>query len=174
VEAFLREGDPPLVFTLGSFVVGSAGSFYDEAATISRRLGRRAILLTGQGGAPRRAGGCLILNYAPHSALFPHAAAVIHHGGIGTTGQALRAGRVQLVVPHFGDQFDNAERVRSAGMGLAMRRERFRGDAAADALARILSSAAMAAAADRAARIVAAEDDAETAAQHILMLRRPS
>lgn len=172
LEAFLRDGDAPLVFTLGSFVVASAGQFYQEAAAISRRLGRRAILLTGQVGPPRREGDCLILNYAPHSALFPHAAAIIHHGGIGTTGQALRAGRVQLVVPHFGDQFDNADRVQSAGGGLTIRREHFGGDIGTEMIDRILSWPQMAAAADRMARIVAEEKGAETAARHLLGLRQ--
>lgn len=57
-----------------------------------------------------------ISSYAPHSLVFPRARAVVHHGGIGTTGQALRAGRPQLVTPFLGDQFDNAERLQRLGV----------------------------------------------------------
>ena len=54
---------------------------------------------------------------APHAALFPRAALVVHHGGIGTLGQALRAGRPMLVVPWSHDQPDNASRVARLGVG---------------------------------------------------------
>ena len=51
-------------------------------------------------------GEVFVGDYAPFSEIFPRARIVIHHGGIGTTGQALRAGKAQLVVPLFADQFD--------------------------------------------------------------------
>ncbi|MHA6720020.1 glycosyltransferase [Sphingomonas sp. RS6] len=172
LDAFLRAGPPPLVFTLGSFVVASAGHFYDEAAAAARRLGLRAVLLTGQPGAPRLDGDCLSLDYAPHSAVFPHAAAIIHHGGIGTTGQALRAGRSQIVVPHFGDQFDNAARLQRAGIGVTIKRKAFAGPRAAEAIARHLADPCAQPAAERAARIIAGEDGATDAARRIAALGR--
>jgi rhamnosyltransferase subunit B len=170
LTAFLRMGDPPLIFTLGSFAVASAGRFYEEAAAASRMLGRRALMLTGQPGAPRLDGDCLFMNYAPHSAVFRHAAAVIHHGGIGTTGQALRAGRVQIVVPHFADQFDNAARLHSAGIGMTVKRERFERVLVASVISRVLSTPDMTSAAQRAARTIAGEDGAGDAAHHIASL----
>ncbi|PVX29532.1 glycosyltransferase [Sphingomonas pokkalii] len=170
LDAFLRAGPPPLVFTLGSFAVASAGHFYDEAAAAARRLGMRAVLLTGRPGPPKAEGDCLYLHYAPHSAVFPRAAAVIHHGGVGTTGQALRAGRPQIVVPHFGDQFDNAVRLERAGIGQTIRRERFESRVVAEAIARLLSKQAVRAAASRAAAHIAAEDGAVAAAGHIQAL----
>ncbi|MES3153588.1 glycosyltransferase [Sphingomonas faeni] len=174
LEAFLDEcrqaEDAPLIFTLGSFAVVSAGRFYEDAAAVSRTLGKRALLLTGRPGPPRRDGDCLSMHYAPHSTVFPEAAVVIHHGGIGTTGQALRAGRPQIVVPHFGDQFDNAARLESAGIALTIKRQRF-GDAhTASVIAHVLSNAAMAQAAQAAADVVAGEDSAGTAADRILRL----
>ena len=54
--------------------------------------------------------GVVAFDYAPFSLLFPRAAAIVHHGGIGTTGQAMRSGRPSLVMPCAWDQPDNAER----------------------------------------------------------------
>ncbi|SFO00868.1 glycosyltransferase [Sphingomonas sp. OK281] len=174
LDSFLDEcrqaNDPPLIFTLGSFAVASAGRFYENAAAISWDLGKRALLLTGRPQPPHRDGNCLFLQYAPHSAVFPEAAVVIHHGGIGTTGQALRAGRPQIVVPHFGDQFDNAARLVSAGIALTVKRERFGDGRTVRVLAQVLSDRAMAQAAQHAADVVAGEDGAASAAERIVRL----
>lgn len=170
LAAFLRSGEPPLVFTLGSLAVASPGRFYEEAAAATRMLGKRAIMLTGQAGAPRLEGDILFMGYAPHSAVFPQAAIVIHHGGIGTTGQALRAGRPQVIVPHFGDQFDNAARVQSAGLGMTIRREQFERARATDVISRLLSDRNLADAAGSAARKIASEDGAAEAARRIANL----
>ena len=114
LAAFLDAGAPPLVVSLGSFIPYSGTGLYARAAAVARDLGLRAVLLTGETGVPESA-DVLVRRYAPHSLLFPRAAAAIHHGGIGTTGQALRSGRPQLVVPFMGDQFDNAARVARLG-----------------------------------------------------------
>ena len=60
-------------------------------------------------------------DYVPLRRLLPHAAALVHHGGIGTTAEALRAGTPQLVVPLAHDQFDNAARVAALGVGASLR-----------------------------------------------------
>ncbi|HJU86158.1 MAG TPA: glycosyltransferase, partial [Gemmatimonadota bacterium] len=103
LAAFVAAGPPPIVFTLGSSAVAVAGSFYQESLAAARRLGMRAVLLVGDdpGNLPRSTLGsdALAVERAPHAALFPRAAAIVHHGGIGTLGQALRAGRPMLVVP---------------------------------------------------------------------------
>lgn len=117
---FLDQGEPPIVFTLGSSAVGAPGQFYDESLKAAASLGRRAVFLVGkyapaltQAGVPD---GMLVEAVAPHDALFPRAAAIVHHGGVGTTGQALRSGRPTLVVPHAHDQPDNAVRVSRLGV----------------------------------------------------------
>jgi rhamnosyltransferase subunit B len=119
VAQFLEAGSAPLVFTLGSSVVNAAGPFYQESLKAVRSLGHRAVLLVGtdpQNHLPEPLpAGVLAVPYAPHSDLFPRALAIIHQGGIGTTGQALRAGRPMLVVPHAYDQPDNAWRVTKLG-----------------------------------------------------------
>jgi rhamnosyltransferase subunit B len=120
VAQFLDAGPAPLVFTLGSSVVHTAGSFYRESVEAVRRLGCRAVLLVGtdpQNHPPEPLPeGVLAVPYAPHGDLFPRAQVIIHQGGIGTTAQALRAGRPMLVVPHAYDQPDNALRVVNLGV----------------------------------------------------------
>ena len=125
---FLDDGPPPLVFTLGSAAVLAAGRFYSESAAAAQLLGRRAILMTGSGGqnvpSPLPP-GVAAFPYAPFSELFPRSAAIVHHGGIGTTTQALRAGRPMLVMPFAYDQPDNAERVARLGVGRVISRRRY-------------------------------------------------
>jgi UDP:flavonoid glycosyltransferase YjiC (YdhE family) len=60
---------------------------------------------------------CLLAGELPHDALLPRVAAVVHHGGAGTTTSVARAGRAQLVLPHLLDQFYWAGRVRALGLG---------------------------------------------------------
>ena len=162
---FLAAGPPPLVFTLGSFAVHAPGNFYAEAAEAARQLGQRAVLLTGSGSTLRSDDQILVRAYAPHSALFSHASAIIHHGGIGTIGQALRAGKPQLVVPHMGDQSDNAERIRRMGLGSVLTARRFTTDRASPRIAALIDpNRPYIAEAARIGAIVAAEQGARDAA----------
>jgi UDP:flavonoid glycosyltransferase YjiC (YdhE family) len=167
LSAFLREGEPPIVFSLGSFAWAAAGDFYKQAAAAARHLGRRAVLLTGTG-AFSREGDCASIGYAQHSKLFEHCAAIVHHGGIGTTGQALRAGRPQLVVPCFGDQYDNAARVQALGSGLSHSAALFAKGNAPAVLKAILEDAGMRERAEQLGRQVSREDGAAAAARLIL------
>jgi UDP:flavonoid glycosyltransferase YjiC (YdhE family) len=120
VVQFLEAGPAPLVFTLGSSAVCAAGPFYQESLEAVPRLGHRAVLLVGtdpQNHLPEPLpAGVLAVPYAPHGDLFPRALAIVHQGGIGTTGQALRAGRPMLVVPYAFDRPDNAWRVTKLGV----------------------------------------------------------
>ncbi len=84
-----------------------------------RQSGQRAVLLSGwagigQGDLPETV---FKLDYAPHSWLFPRMAAVVHHGGAGTTAAGLRAGAPSILVPHFADQPFWGRRVRALGVG---------------------------------------------------------
>lgn len=126
LSVFLASGAPPLVFTLGSSVVHIAENFYQSAAEAARLLGRRAILLAGKNPLPAvLPAGVLAIDYAPLESVLPHAAAVIHQGGIGTCAEALRAGIPSLVIPFGFDQPDNGERLRRLGAGAVLRRGRF-------------------------------------------------
>jgi UDP:flavonoid glycosyltransferase YjiC (YdhE family) len=121
LAAFLDKGEPPIVFTLGTSAVSAAGSFYEESAAAVIALKRRAVLLVGRDprNLPKRVlpDSIIAIDSAPHDQLFPAAAAIVHQGGVGTTGQALRSGRPTLVVPHAHDQPDNAFRVANLGVG---------------------------------------------------------
>ncbi|HEX5502282.1 MAG TPA: nucleotide disphospho-sugar-binding domain-containing protein, partial [Thermomicrobiales bacterium] len=87
--------------------------------------------------------GVVHRDYLPLGALLPGAAALVHHGGIGTTAQGLAAGVPHLVMPMSHDQPDNAARLRRLGVGAALAPRRFTGRAVADALDGLLGSEAV-------------------------------
>ena len=171
LQRFLAAGPAPVVFTLGSSFVHSPGRFYRDSAAAARALGVRAVLLVGDHGrqtyADLASEHCYVGGYAPYSALFPGASAVVHQGGIGTLGQALRAGRPQLVVPFFGDQADNARRAAGLGVGLVLSRRGYRASRVARRLATLHADASFAAAAAQVAARLGEETGAERAAQCI-------
>jgi rhamnosyltransferase subunit B len=173
LDAFLRGGEAPLVFTLGSAAVLTPGRFFAESAAAAQSLGCRAVLV-GLAAEERPAAfpeSIFALRYAPFSRLFPRAAAIVHQGGIGTTGQALAAGLPMLVVPFSHDQPDNAARLVRLGVARTLGRARYTAPRAAAALRRLLDDRGYA---ERAARIgtrVRAErglDNACTAIEHLL------
>jgi UDP:flavonoid glycosyltransferase YjiC (YdhE family) len=130
LKQFLDAGPPPLVFTLGSAAVLDAGDFYEQSAKAVRMLGTRAVLLVGNdplnipNGSAASENICIV-KYAPYSELFPRASVIIHQGGVGTTAQALRAGKPMLVMPYSHDQPDNARRVRRLGMAKVVQRKNY-------------------------------------------------
>ena len=141
---FLAAGEAPVVFTLGSSVVQIARDFYQCAADAAQRVGRRAILLTGGNALLSKLPDTILaLDYAPLDRVLPHAAAVVHQGGIGTCAEALRWGVPSLVIPFGFDQPDNAERLRRAGAASVLRRNRFSADRLAATLGRVLASPSM-------------------------------
>lgn len=122
----LREFDaPPVVFTPGTANVRAA-SFFKASVEACRRLRRPGLMLTTERAQvpDPRPGWVRVADYLPLGQLLPQCAAVVHHGGIGTTSQALAAGVPQLICPMAFDQFDNGERVTRLGCGrvLPMRR----------------------------------------------------
>jgi rhamnosyltransferase subunit B len=121
-------GDKPIAFTPGSAMVFGE-RFFAAAVDACRRLNRRGILLTRHtnhlpGQLPD---SVRHVPFAPFGKLLPHCAALVHHGGIGTTSQALRAGVPQLIMPMSHDQFDNAAICRRLGVADAVSVRRFTG-----------------------------------------------
>lgn len=171
LETFLDPGPAPIVFTLGSSAVAVAGSFYEESLAAARRLGMRAVLLIGDGPANRPAASlgddAIAVERAPHAALFPRAAAIVHHGGIGTLGQALRAGRPMLVVPWAHDQPDNAHRAARLGVARILQPKRYRADRAAEALRALFDDPACLARAAQVGVTVRSEEGLATACDAI-------
>jgi rhamnosyltransferase subunit B len=172
LDAFLRSGTAPLVFTVGSLIVNSPGSFYRESLRAARILKRRAVLLVGEQGlgefAHMGSAEVFVCAYAPHSLLFPRAAAIVHHGGIGTLAQALRSGRPQLIVPHFADQLDNAARAARLGVGRISSPRCYSGASAGRDFDRLLDENRYAARAREVAESLAGEDGAAQAARIVL------
>jgi UDP:flavonoid glycosyltransferase YjiC (YdhE family) len=126
-------------------------------------VGKYAPALT-QAGVPD---GMLVEDVAPHDALFPRAAAIVHHGGVGTTGQALRSGRPMLVVPHAHDQPDNAARVSRLGVARSLDAGAYTADRAAAHLRQLLEEPSYRERADAVGKIVRSENGAKAACDAI-------
>jgi rhamnosyltransferase subunit B len=168
VQAFLAAGTAPVVLTLGTFQ-RHGGPVLAQLVAAVRALGRRALVLA----ADRAqlplpdAHDLLWQPYVPLRLLLPRAAALLHHGGIGTTAEALRAGVPQLVLPWAFDQFDNAQRVRALGVGLSLPPRRLRAGPLRDALQQLLGRPGLAAACREAAGRLAADPGPDAICQAI-------
>jgi UDP:flavonoid glycosyltransferase YjiC (YdhE family) len=162
---FLESGPPPIVFTLGTAVSTGARRFFEDSAAAARQLGRRAVLaLKDARNRPSQLPeGVIAVDYAPFTELFAGAAAIVHHGGIGTTGLAMRAGRPMLVVPHSWDQPDNADRVRRLGVARVLGPRRYTADRAARELQKLLDTPTYAGRARHLAEQMLHEDGTKTA-----------
>jgi len=175
VGAFLDAGSPPLVFTLGSSMVGIAGDFYGDAARAAMALGRRAILLIGKNPPPAGLPDSILpVPYAPLETVFPRAAAVIHHGGIGSCAMALRSGVQSLVIPFAYDQPDNAERLRKLGAARILKRSRVSARSLALKLQQILDSRQMGEAARELAKRITPDDDLSRTVRALENLAHPA
>jgi len=141
LEKFLSEGERPIVFTPGS-AMRHAARFFQVSLDACRILNRRAIFLTPYAdqvpaGLPPTVRH---FDYIPFSLLLDRAAALVHHGGIGTCAQAMRAGTPQLVMPMAHDQFDNARRIEMLGLGYSLRQARYLKSAVAEKLRRLVGA----------------------------------
>lgn len=153
LQAWLADGSAPVVFTLGSSAVITPGVFFAESIKAARKLHRRALLVgyapegvlarirrgeIGPGGLVNGDSDVFAVPYASYGHIFPHAAVTVHQGGIGTTAQALRAGRPTLVVPFGVDQPDNAVRAQRLGVAGVIARRRYQAPRVAAELDRLL------------------------------------
>lgn len=140
---FLDNGPPPIVFTLGSSAFWVANEFYRDSIRAAQALGQRALLLIGHARnlpVETLPSGVVAFEYAPFGEVLPRALAIVHQGGVGTTGQGLRACRPVLVVPHAHDQFDNAARVVRLGCGRSLARPRYNSQSVAKELRALLEN----------------------------------
>ena len=138
LESFLASGDKPIVFALGSTAVHNPGNFYEASVEAARRVGRRAVLIGGS--ETMNSPDVLSVSYVSYAQIFPHAAAIVHQAGSGTTGQSLRAGRPSLMIPYGWDQPDNAARVEKLGAGLTLKRASYDAGSAARCLEKLLNN----------------------------------
>lgn len=176
LERFIAAGEPPIVFTLGSAAVRDPGNFYLESARAAVLLKRRAILLAGQNAfSEALPDGVAVFDYLPYSKIFPRAAAIVHQAGIGTTAQALRAGRPMLAVPFAFDQPDNAFRLVQLGVARSIPRHKYSTKTAARALNELLTNPAYQKKASELSAVIQHEDGAASAADALerLLANRP-
>jgi UDP:flavonoid glycosyltransferase YjiC (YdhE family) len=143
-EAFLRGGEPPVVFTPGS-AAATMHQYFRESVEALRSLKVRAMLVTN---FPEQVPADLppharVFGYLPFSELLPRAALLVYHGGIGTLAQTVKAGIPHFVVPNGHDQFDNGWRIEQLGLGRSLPQTKYRAQSVAREIRGILDDAAM-------------------------------
>jgi UDP:flavonoid glycosyltransferase YjiC (YdhE family) len=121
LAAFLKAGEPPIYVGFGSMPGINPQQMTGTVIEALSRCGKRGLLAAGSGalnghGAPDHVH---VITSAPHDKLFQHVSATVHHGGAGTTGAALRAGKPTTICPFFGDQPFWGRRVAELGVGPA-------------------------------------------------------
>jgi sterol 3beta-glucosyltransferase len=119
LQAFLDAGSPPVYVGFGSMGGREPERFADLVLKALAQSRQRGLLLTGWGGMRALSShkNVFVLDSAPHSWLFPRMAALVHHGGAGTTAEGLRAGVPAVIVPFIVDQPFWGRRVKALGVG---------------------------------------------------------
>lgn len=130
LREFIARQGAPLVFTPGTGVTDTE-AFFRKAAAVCRALDAPGVFLSTalRQADPVPAANILCREFVDLGALLPHARLLVHHGGIGTTAQALRAGIPQVVIPRAFDQPDNAMRIAALRLGGVVLSERVSDDA---------------------------------------------
>jgi UDP:flavonoid glycosyltransferase YjiC (YdhE family) len=163
LDEFLRHGDAPVVFTLGSTAVRAAGDFFETSVAAIQGLACRAVLLVGKKADAENlrshaSDSVFVADYAPFPLLFPRAAVIVHQGGIGTLACCLWAGRPMLIVPYAFDQPDNACRAVKLGVARTVARAKYKVPLVASELSVLLKSAEYLRAAQSLAKQIRRED----------------
>jgi sterol 3beta-glucosyltransferase len=119
LENFVAGDRPPVYVGFGSSVGPHPARLGAEVAQALRDAGTRAVVATGWGGVSdiSKSSEVFVVERAPHRWLFPRVAAVVHHGGAGTTAAGLVAGRPTIICPFQGDQYFWGAAVHRAGAG---------------------------------------------------------
>jgi UDP:flavonoid glycosyltransferase YjiC (YdhE family) len=168
--AFLAEGPPPVYIGFGSMASRNPRAATELAIAALRASGQRGILYGGWGGLhlEELPSTVHVVGSIPHTWLFERMAAIVHHGGAGTTSAGLAAGVPSIVTPFFADQPFWAQRVYELGVGpRPIPRSKLTADALAAAIRAAVSDDAMR---ERAAVLgtrIRAEDGIRTAVQRI-------
>jgi len=116
---FINEGPPPVYVGFGSMSMFGGTNRTDLVVKALRLAGQRVVLTNeGKGRtAAKISKDIFTIDSVPHDWLFPQMAAVVHHGGAGTTGASLRAGKPTVICPFVGDQTFWGRRVAALGVG---------------------------------------------------------
>jgi UDP:flavonoid glycosyltransferase YjiC (YdhE family) len=143
---FLEKGAPPIFIGFGSMVSHNPEETAELVLQAIQLTGQRAILQSGWSGLRKSdlPDTVLMVDSIPHSWLFPRVAAVVHHGGAGTTAAGLRAGVPSIVIPVFGDQPFWGHRVAELGVGTdPIPRKQLTAERLAEAIQKVVSNQAM-------------------------------
>ncbi|MCX6071746.1 MAG: glycosyltransferase [Chloroflexi bacterium] len=143
---FLNSGPSPVYIGFGSMVNRKPEEVADLVLRALERSGQRGVVSAGWGGMKtlELPETVHMIGSIPHSWLFPRMAAVVHHGGVGTTAAGLRAGVPAVVTPFFGDQLFWGQRVHELGVGpRPIPRRRLSVDRLAEAIHSAVSSSGM-------------------------------
>ncbi len=172
-QAFLDAGPPPVYIGFGSMAGRDPHRRAQQVVEGLRLAGLRGVLGRGWGGLlPQQSSSdVFVLNDAPHDWVFPRMAAVVHHGGAGTTAAGLLAGKPSLICPFFGDQPFWGDLVHQKGLGPApIPQSRFDALALASALRRMVDDRGMQEASWEMARRIATEDGGVSAVGELTRL----
>lgn len=167
---FLADGEPPVYIGFGSMTDQNPEQLVEMILTAVSRTNTRLLLSSGWAGLtasdlPDRA---FLLGNVPHEWLLPKTAAVIHHGGAGTTAAGLRSGRPSLALPYFADQYFWANRIHALGAGpKPFNRSQLTVDRLVHALAQLTRNVTMQQRAADIGRLLQNERGVETAVSHI-------
>jgi UDP:flavonoid glycosyltransferase YjiC (YdhE family) len=161
LQAFLDAGAPPVSVGFGSMAGRNPEQLAGLVVAALARSGQRGILLTGWGGlrAAQVPENVFVVESAPHSWLFPRTAAVVHHGGAGTTAEGLRAGVPNVIVPFAFDQPFWGARVQALGLGpQPIPRKKLTADRLAQAIGSAVTDPGMRRRASACGKAIRAED----------------
>jgi len=163
VEAFLQAGSPPVVVSFGS-AMRQGGPYFAAAVAAMKALNVRGLILAKAGSQiPADLPGTILqADYVPFSTVLPRCAAIIHHGGIGSAAQAMRAGLPQFLMPMAFDQPDNAARLEKLGVAVTLPAPKFREPKVSMLLKKLLETPSYREAATKLRRTMLAEPDAES------------
>ncbi len=174
--AFLENGPAPVYLGFGSMLSKNPAKMTETVLAALEISGQRAILATGWGALVKEsladdlAERIFLLDTAPHSWLFPRCAGIVHHGGSGTTHEAVRWGKPSLVCPVFGDQPFWGARVHEIGAGPAPIPQKKLTPGRLAAALKDLEQPAYGQAAAKAARIMAGEPGSRGTAERLMAL----
>jgi len=167
---FLNSGSAPIYIGFGSMSNRNPEETAELVINAVRLSKQRAILLSGWGGLHSHAlpDSVFLLSAVPHAWLFPRVAAVVHHGGAGTTAAGLRAGVPTIIIPFFGDQPFWGARVIELGVGpKPIPRKRLTSENLAQALHETVTNEAMRQRASNLGSRIRAEDGIASAVEII-------
>ncbi|QDT98220.1 glycosyltransferase [Gimesia aquarii] len=172
LQEFLANGASPIYFGFGSIFGQDPLRLTKIIVEAVKTTGARAILARGWGGLDldqiELPETIFKLNFAPHDWLFPQVAAVVHHGGCGTTAAGLRAGRPSILCPFFGDQPFWGSIIENLGVGpTPLPQKKLTVEKLSTAIRQVTTDTAMIEKADQIGQRIRSEDGVANAVEFI-------